>query len=219
MHKPMKKISSLILLSFLAITAFSQQDRQAENILKEMQSRLQILPGMSAELVITVENKQESSSYNISGSIKQKVDKYSIIAGETQVYSDGKTKWLYMSDVNEVTISTINEEDHDPMNNPFVLLNNFKEKFKYKFITETINEGILYQQIDLHPIDINQNYHTISLRIQKSNLMIKSIQYMGKNGTHYLIELNQPTIRSFEDYEFIFKADKYPDIEIIDLRD
>jgi len=215
----MKKILISIVVFALAINVFSQQDPVAEGVLDKFNLKTKNLSAISADIILIIDNQQEQNFTQHPGTFKLKGEKYVIFINDSEIYCDGKSRWVYMPDVEEVTVSEIDESDDQLMNNPFLILKSYKEKFKYELINELIEDNEVYYIIELHPFDLDQAYHTISLRISKNELMLKSARYLGKDGIHYLIELNNINTGQLNDSDFIFNIEKHPEAEIIDLRD
>lgn len=213
-----KTISILICLIISLNLVYSQQDEEAEKVILNFQSNFEQLQGFTADISLTVDNKQENQFTTYNGKFKLKKEKYYISIQETEIFSDGISRWVYMPDVDEVTVSNLADEEEDMMNNPFQIFDNFKEKFKYKLVGEMQFEGETVNVIELYPYDLDETYHTISLRIAKKSNLLQSARYMSKNGVHYLIDLSNIEITNLEDNEFVFNSSQHPDAEIIDLR-
>jgi outer membrane lipoprotein-sorting protein len=145
-------------------------------------------------------------------------------ANEMVTYSDGKTRWVYLEESNEVNISKRNNSDNLEaeerfFNNPISLFTIYKSGFKYlKFGTETI-DGKIYQLIDLSPDDINKPYFKIRCWISDSNDLFM-IRYFQKDGTRISFQFkNFRTNVKTNDTDFIFQVKDFPGVEVIDMRE
>lgn len=79
--------------------------------------------------------------------------------------------------------------------------------------------GITYEIVDLKPLDKNEKFFKIRLKIVKSSKSIKSWEIFEKNANRYLYLIDRFATVTVSDNYFKFNSAKYPNNpEIIDLR-
>jgi outer membrane lipoprotein-sorting protein len=136
-----------------------------------------------------------------------------------ETYFDGKTKWSYMVDAEEVNISTPDPEDENTFD-PSTIFTEYKDGYKVRFIREVFQNNRALYEIDLLPKDVKgSEFNRIKLFIDKDkNVIYKVIRY-GKDGNDYIITLNKVVEQTVSTTMFVYDASKHPDVEVIDLRD
>ncbi|QGY46201.1 hypothetical protein GM418_21810 [Maribellus comscasis] len=216
----MKKIflTSIIFISFLF--SFAQGDEKAKDILDQVSSKTRSYTTIEADFSFTMENKEMEIHEANDGTIKLKGEKYAVVLPElgVKIYSDGETLWNYMEDGNQVTISTIDEESGDLMD-PSSLFNIYEKGFQSKFVEEKKEGNKSLYIIDLFPDENFQEVSKINIAVNKSTLMIDSATLYENGGNMYSIKVkNIETNKSFPDSDFVFNADDYEDVEVIDFR-
>jgi len=189
--------------------------------LDEVSKRTQACSSISANFTYSMLNEEENIQDSYQGSIILKGEKYHVYIGDIPVrmISDGTTIWSYMEDVNEVTVSRV-EDQTSELTDPAKVFRIYEEGFLYEFKGENRTEnGKSVYLIDLIPETEEYDFTRISIAIDKSTMMIASATMADDMGTQYKIatdkiEINKPV----DDSLFTFEVSKYEDIEIIDFR-
>ena len=146
-----------------------------------------------------------------------KGDKYLLDFLGQNIISDGKTKWTYIKDANEVQINNVDLNDDESMN-PAKLLTSYDKSFTPKFIKEETRSGKIVQIIDLTPLK-GRSYFKIRMEIDKNLKQIIDAFVYDKNGSIYTYTvLKFITTKQIPDTKFIFKNSDHPGLEVIDLR-
>lgn len=221
----MKKITLFIFLLFTVshFFAFAQKDKNALEILKKVEKR-----GLKHKTILTsvdykLENPEEKNNETLSGKLLIKGNKFKFTIDQTESYSDGKTKWVYLNESNEVNISNVSlSEDLDPeeefINKPLSIFSLYKKDFKYVLKGKEKIDNKNSTVIDLTPESLKKPYFKIRLWIL-DNYDIYAIKYFQKDGIRInLFFKNFKTNIKAENSDFIFDKKKYPNVEIIDLR-
>ncbi len=206
------------LLSFVG-TINGQKDPEAEKILKELSEKTKSYSTIQADITIDFKNIKENIQNTSKGTLIMKGNKYHIDFMGTVSFFDGKTLWNYIEEVNEVNITEPSSEDEDIFSNPKKLFTIYETGFKYKLVNTFKNESGNGVIIDLYPEDFDEEYSRIRLDINTSENTITSATIFGKDGSHYIISLNNYKInKTVKDSYFFFDENKYKDVEIIDMR-
>ena len=222
-----RKLFALTAFLFVCVWTFGQEDEKATDILKKVSEKISSYSTISMDFISSMENKDAEINEENDGFIKIKGEKYTADIYETQNntrklilkrYSDGKTLWNYMPDGNQVIISNLDDEENDLMN-PTSLFNIYDKGFKSKFIEESNEGAIKLYKIDLYPVDDKLDILKISLKIDKSKMMIHSFTLYETSGSFYNIKVkNLVKNKAYLDSEFVFDNSQYKDIEEIDMR-
>lgn len=215
----MKKIIllTIFLLGYTVIIA--QQDIEAKKILDQLSEKTKSHKIINTDFKVSYKNIKDNIQNSSEGTITVKGDKYRMKFMDSELFYDGKTLWSYLPDVNEVNITEPEPDDEDIFNNPRRLFTIYENDYKYQLIDNISENGKDYALIDLFPIDLEEEYSRIRLQININEYFLSSATIFGKDGSHYTITINNyKTNSNLDDSYFIFDENKYPDVEIIDMR-
>jgi outer membrane lipoprotein-sorting protein len=136
-----------------------------------------------------------------------------------EVYYDGTTKWQFIPDANEVTISVPTSLDGGFLDDPTQIFRDYEQDFKSRFIGEKVEKGVALYEVDLYPEDLSEPYSLIKIIFKKQNLDPISVKYQGKDGINYIIEVSKfKPNTNVKDDSFVFDPQKHRGIEVVDLR-
>jgi outer membrane lipoprotein carrier protein len=213
-------VKKVIILAFLLgffKPVFAQYEEAALKVLDQMSEKYKNLNSFKADFTYTLENKMENVQEEFSGNIIVKGDKFKLDLGEQEIFNDGEVMWTYLKDVNEVNIDYFLPEDGDMT--PSNIFTAYKEGYKYMVAGKERIGDKDYDVIDLVPDDPNKSFYKVKLWINENDHNLKQWTLFDKSGNTYLYK-----IVSFNgNYEvredaFQFNKDKYPGVEVIDLR-
>ena len=216
----MKKLLFVSITLFSFLFSVAQQDQKAKDILDKVADKTKSFKTIEADFSFTMDNDEMDIHEKNDGKIKLKGKKYTVQLPDlgVRIFSDGETLWNYMEDGNQVTVSTIEEGSGDLMD-PSSLFNIYEKGFQSKFIEEKNKGSKILYIIELYPDDSFPDVSKISVAINKGTLMIDSATLYGTDDNLYGIEVRKmETNQSFPDSDFVFNANNYKDIEIIDFR-
>merc|ERR1711916_329853 len=108
-------------------------------IIDAMSEKYKLIPAFKANFSYKIESSEDDLSENVSGNIVVKQNKYKIDLGNQVVFNNEKTVWVYLEEVNEVTITDY-EPDPESLS-PTEVPNMYKEGFKYRFLEEKKLDG------------------------------------------------------------------------------
>ncbi len=211
----------LVLLSIVAISNLSigQTAPLGKDLVKKFSEKMQAYESIKAEFTFTLENLQEGLSDTHKGSLKFKGKSYFLGLMGMEVYFNGETKWQYIPEANEVTISQPTSLDGGFFDDPTQIFRDYEQDFKSKFIGERVDKGISLYEVDLYPEDISVPYSIIKIVFKKQNLDPVSIKYQGKDGINYIINVKSfKANQNLKDVEFTFNQSKHKGIVIVDMR-
>lgn len=209
------------ILSFLlifSIGAFAQGDKKSQEILKGVTAKYNSYKSLKATFSVSVENPKDKSKQSQSGTLYLKGDRYHLQIAGQEIISDGKTRWTYLKDANEVQIDVqkADETNISPTN----IFTIYQKGWTSKFISESAEGKSTVQNIELIPTDPKgKNIFKIKLKINKSERNIASAIIYDKSGSIQNINVDKLIADGgSEDALYTFNAAKYPGAEIVDLR-
>jgi len=211
------KIFVAIAVLFNSTLLMAQYDPKAKRILDAMSEKYKQIPAFKANFSYKIESTEDDVAENVNGNIVVKKNKYKIDLGEQTVFNDEENVWVYLKEVNEVTIT---EYEPDPESlSPTEVPNMYKEGFKYRFVEEKKINGSTNEIIELNPEDTDLSYFKIELSIDKQNKTLHSWKFFYRNGrqyTYYITDFKpDPKIN---DNVFVFNEADYDDVDVVDLR-
>jgi outer membrane lipoprotein carrier protein len=216
--------SKFIIGLLILFTVFSfaqtaeQKDKKAEDILKGVSNKYKSFKSVKAAFKITVENPQNKSKDVQSGTICLKGNKYRLEVAGQDIVTDGKTRWTYVKDANEVQID--NQRTDENAITPTNLFTMYEKGWLFKFMGEQTEKGMIYQLVELIPVDPKKkNIFKVKLTINKNDKFITTAKLFDKNGGTQTIAVDKLSPNSCDaDSLYSFNTNKYPGAEVIDLR-
>lgn len=225
-----KEVLVFVLILFTSTSALqAQNDPKAKVILDGVSKKYKSFSAIKSDFSFVQDNPQENiKGYKQSGTIiaNPKTNKFRVTIYDgpgsqktinQEIISDGKTQWTYLKKDNEIQI---NDVDNNPQTlNPAQVFTIYEKGYKYLFTGEIKQQGIVYQLIDLTPVDSKKPFFKIKLQVNKAKSLIYSAAIFDKNGSRYTYILNSAaTDYKGADTIFGFNKKNYPGVEVVDLR-
>lgn len=198
-------------------TAFGQQDPEARRVLDAMSKKYQALDSFTATLVQTLSNTQEGLNETVTGSLAVKGDMFAIDLGAQAIANDGEKVYVYLEEVNEITIDFYYPEEDDL--NPSKLFDMYKSGFKYTMLpSETVN-GKACHIIDLIPENgAESQFYRIRLAVDKNNLVLQRYTMFDRANTEYVFTLQDVKLNApLPDSKFRMNTTTHPGATITDF--
>jgi outer membrane lipoprotein carrier protein len=206
---------TLFLCCFHIVLA--QYDPKALEVLDAMSAKYKSIPAFHAKFTYSLNNPEEKLKEDFEGDITIKGDKFRLKLGGQEIFNNGKTVWTYHQEVNEVNIDNYDPEEGDM--SPTKIYSAYKQGYKYMYLEEKVENGQVYDIIDLVPEDKNMQFYKVRMKISRKDKTLKNWTIFDKNGNRYLY-----TIKEFNpnpgvnDAYFTFDKSKYKGVEVVDLR-
>jgi outer membrane lipoprotein carrier protein len=208
-------LASLVLV--FALTASAQYDPKALEILDAMSKKYKSITTHETSFSFNLINEVEKVNEEFKGKLTVKGDKYHMVLPEQEVINNGATIWTYLPEAKEVNIDNYDPNSDDI--NPFKIYEIYKKNFKYLYLQEKVEGGVLCEEIDLVPEKKDAQYFKIKLFISKKDKTIKGLTMFDKGGNRYKYSVTKFLPDSkVDDTYFTFDPKKYPGVEVIDLR-
>jgi outer membrane lipoprotein carrier protein len=206
----------LLLASFMFILSgsYGQSDSKAQNLLKSVSEKYKSLKSIKASFTLTVENGKDKSKEVQKGTLFLKGTKYKLEIAGQDILSDGKTRWTFVKDANEVQID--NQKVDENAITPTNIFTIYEKGWQSKITGETKDS----QTVELIPSDNKaKTIFKVKLTIHKTQKTIMSAKVYDKNGSVQTISVDKFIANgASEDTIFVFNTTNYPGAEIIDLR-
>ena len=213
----MRKTILLSLLVLLNLISFAQKDVEAEKILVKVSETYKSYNSFRIKFNLTIENVEEQINETSVGvadinGVKYKVD---IMGAET--YFDGKTRYTFLKDSEEVNISEP-EDDDSELANPAKVFDLYKNGFDYSLVKVYKRSGIDVAEIVLVPKE-ERDYSKVTLLIDNKTFNVVSFTSVGKDGNNLVLKMSKlETNQNFDNSHFVFDIKANPNVEVVDMR-
>lgn len=196
----------------------TKSDPDAKRILDAVSAKFKTFGSPQASFTYQVENAQGKALSTKKGTVVMKGNKFKVSMDGMEIFSDGKTVWNYDKLANEVTVNDLNEGGSGMT--PQKIFTNFYDKdFFYKLNGIKSAGGKTVQEVELTPTDKTRPYHKVYVWVDKAANTIYSAKFLEKSGGRYSYTVTnlRPT-SAVTETEFVFNKNKYPGVEVVDLR-
>lgn len=201
----------------LTFSVSAQYDPKALEILDAMSAKYQSIPAFEANISCTLTNEVDKLNEEFKGKITVKGDKFRMVLPEQEVINNGATIWTYLPEAKEVNIDNYDPSSEDV--NPSKMHEVYKKGFKYLYLQDKTEGGVLCEEIDLVPEKKDAQYFKIKMFINKKEKTIQSFTLFDKGGNRYKYTISKFTTNAnVSDAYFVFDPKEYPGVELIDLR-
>lgn len=206
-----RMIWTLSLVCLTTLSVMAQKDKRAQEILDAMSRQYQALKSYQAIFAYSMAGATTKGDLTVKG------EKFHLILGGQEVFTDGKTMSTYIKESNE-----LNVQDYDAATNelnPTQIYSIYKRGFNYRFLKEQKQSGRTLEVIELTPNRPKSNVSTIQISVDKTDKSVRNWVITNKDGkrTTYNITKFTPNVNTPDSY-FVFDKAKYPGVEVVDLR-
>ncbi len=213
----MKKFVFGALLMFLGTVSYSQYDPKALEILEAMSKKYRTYTSFEATLTSSLTNESEGVKEEFKGKIVVKGEKFRLSLDDQEIINNGVTVWTYLPSAKEVNIDNYDPDSDDI--NPIKIFDIYKKGFKYLYLADKTEAGVVLEEVDLVPEKKDAQYFKIKMMIVKKDKSIQSWTMFDKSGNRYKYTITKFTPNmKVDDALFTFDPKKYPGVEVIDLR-
>ncbi|MBD2703855.1 outer membrane lipoprotein carrier protein LolA [Spirosoma sp. BT702] len=213
----MRTIACILSLAFcLTFPAFAQKDKRAQTILDAMSKQYKSLKSYQASFTYASAGAGTKESYK--GDLTVKEEKFRLLLGGQEVFTDGKTMYTYIKESNEVNVQDFEKGSTSELN-PTQIYTIYKRGFDYKFLREQKQDSRTVEVIELTPNRPKSPIATIQISVDKADKSVRNWLIVNKDGkrTTYTITKFTPNANVTDAY-FVFDKAKYPGVEVVDLR-
>lgn len=213
----MKNTILALFAMVLTVTVSAQYDPKALETLDAMSKKYKAIAAFEANISYTLSNDVENIKEEFKGKITVKGDKFRLSLPEQEVINNGITIWTYLPEAKEVNIDNYDPSSEDV--NPSKIYEIYKKGFKYLYLQDKTEAGVLCEEIDLVPEKKDAQYFKIKMFISKKDKSIQSWTMFDKGGNKYKYTITKfvPNVKA-DDSFFTFDPKKYPGVDVVDLR-
>lgn len=207
----MKKLILFITITFLSISAFSQNSSEAKKLLDEVAEKVEAYENMYIEFNHKFDNEDADIHQETRGNVTLKGDLYHLNYMGTEQIFDGKKIYLIIHEDEEVIIQKPSKDSEDTLT-PSKMFSFYKNGYTYKMGDLKTIKGVKIQYVKLTPIDSNSEITSVLVGIDIKTKHIYNVIETGENETRTTLEVrtfktNQPISEKL----FIFDTSKYRD--------
>jgi outer membrane lipoprotein carrier protein len=213
----MKNLILGLFAVFAALSVSAQYDPKALEILEAMSKKYKSIPAFEANITCNLSNDVDKVNDEFKGKITVKGDKFRMVLPEQEVINNGATIWTYLPEAKEVNIDNYDPTSEDI--NPSKIHEVYKKGYKYLYLQDKTEGGVMCEVIDLVPEKKVAQYFKIKMFINKKEKTVQSFTLFDKGGNRYKYTVSKFTANAkIEDSFFTFDPKNYPGVEVIDLR-
>ncbi|MBE0392191.1 outer membrane lipoprotein carrier protein LolA [Flavobacterium sp. PL002] len=209
-------MKKFIQIAFIILFSFSvqAQDQKAKALLDQVTSKVKSYNNIAIDFKYSLNNAKENINQDSKGNVTLKGNQYVLnFMGITKIY-DGKKNYTIVPEDEEITISSVNENDNNAIT-PSKMLTFFNSGYKYYMDILQNVKGRKIQYIKLIPTNSKDQRKEILLGIDVQTKHIYNLIEMGKNGTKTTLTVNSfKTNQPLSKNQFIFAQSKYPNYYI-----
>jgi outer membrane lipoprotein-sorting protein len=213
----MKNLILGLFALFVVVNVSAQYDPKALEILDAMSKKYKSIPAFEANITCNLTNDVDKVNDEFKGKITVKGDKFRMALPEQEVINNGSTIWTYLPDAKEVNIDNYDPNSEDI--NPSKIHEVYKKGYKYLYLQDKTEGGVLCEEVDLVPEKKDAQYFKIKMFINKKEKTVQSFTLFDKGGNRYKYTISKfvPNAKIDDSY-FTFDPKNYPGVEVIDLR-
>ena len=210
MTKKIIFITTVLLFSF----TIQAQDRKAKQLLDEVTAKVKSYNNMTIDFKYSLNNSKENINQDSKGNVTMKGNQYVLnFMGVTKIF-DGKKTYTIVPEDEEVTISTVNENDDNAIT-PSKMLTFFNSGYKYNMDILQNVKGRKIQYIKLVSTNPKDTRKEVLLGIDVQTKHIYNLIEVGKKGTKTTLTVNSfKTNQPLSKNQFTFAGSKYPNYYI-----
>lgn len=209
----------LVIVAFL-LTIPSISAQSSSEVMERLSSGLASMESVSARYSFRMEESSGKVVFSTDGEFYSKGDRFLVRNGYSDIYCDGRSKYIYDKGADEVIIIGHNPKDSNMSENPFIVLKTAATEYRYPSrpnVTRVSGDDCFL--ITLTPKNDRADHVSVELAIRKSDYCVRMITYRTRKGEIYRAEIESiadggPVESSF----FELDIDSLPDVFVSDLR-
>lgn len=207
----MKKTVMTLAAVFAASGLFA--DGKSDEILKTLQTKTDGFGDYRVEFSVTVDGKSLGGTYEVSG------ERFRIITPDTEVYSDGRTKFEVNLPDREVTVDAMDTDDRTILGNPTRLFSFLDGSYEHSYKGKAVVNGINCDEIELREQDTEKGGKLTAFISASTGLPVRLVYWLDNLNTDAIIDIVKisPHI-TVDEAVFGFDPRRFEGFEIIDFR-
>jgi len=215
MNLRINNVIALFLTFYISLTNVVAQDKLAGEILEKLSNTTKAYSSIRIEFEHLFINKSAGINESSIGSLELMGENFKIDIPGQLIVNNGITNWIYLKEMNELTITNYDLESEDVLS-PNKLFTIYDKDYKNIYVQASSANGERIHIIDLFPKESGP-IMKIQLTISVVRNQISKLDLHDKNSGIYTYN-----IKSFKTNQelppFTIDIANYPEVEVIDLR-
>ncbi len=200
-----------------SLNVYAQKEAQAKALLDKLSNSVAKDSGIQADFTLNTLQQQQVVSAT-EGSLSLKGNRFILKTPGVTTWFDGKTQWTYITENEEINISTPTEEELRSIN-PYSFIHLYKKGFNYRMGNGQSHKGKAVKSVVLTPENSQEEIKEIELTINPNTIQLEQIKIRTASGDETRIDIQAyKRMQNFPDRHFTLDKKRYPQAEIIDLR-
>lgn len=206
-----------IFLGLFSLSLAAQETFTAKEVLDQTASSLKKAGGIRADFTLTTYS-HGSPQGETKGTICLMGNRFRLNTPDVITWFDGKTQWSYLPANNEVNIANPTQEELQGIN-PLAFLTMYKQGYTYRMGATKQYGGRAVHEVSLTAEDYEQQIAHLTLYIDRTTLFPIYIKVKEAGQNYNIIAVSNYTAdEKWQEKDFRFNPEQYPDAEVIDLR-
>ncbi|GHT05908.1 hypothetical protein AGMMS49525_13710 [Bacteroidia bacterium] len=199
-------------------SAAQAQNKTAKTWLDKSSTAFTAAGTWSADFSMTIKMATQKTARSFDGTIDVKGAKYHLNVPEMELWFDSKTQWVLQKDFQEVNVSEPGAQEAQQLN-PAFLFTLYQKDCSYSYLGEKTENGRKVHEVELIPQSKKSDLTKVVLQISATDAMPTKMHLFYRNNTENIILINKYRKNlSLPDSFFSFDPQKYPKVDVIDLR-
>ncbi len=197
----------------------SEKDSRATVLLDKLRKQYKSYSAMEVAFDLEIQLPGRAVEKQ-SGTVIQQGKQFQVKMKEQEMYSDGKTTWVYLKKNKEVQIF----EAADALSGGFISPSDMMQmydngSFSYVLAEERVVQAKKYADIEFKPVDRYAEYSKIRMTVDKNSNKMVSLKVFSKDGSRFILQVKSlvPN-KKYAPAMFVFNAKAVPGIHVEDLR-
>lgn len=202
---------TILTLTALALSLNAFADMKSEELLRALQLKVAALGDYRVAFTVTVDGQSVKGTYEVSG------ESYHIVTDDTEVFSDGRTRYEVNLPDEEILIDEVDPDDRTILGNPTRMFDFLDGSYTHRYANRaTLKDG----EADRVELTGTLDGDKISVYLNaKTGLPSRISYYMDNLNTDAVVDIENITPRAVIDRGvFVFDPARYKGFEIIDFR-
>jgi outer membrane lipoprotein-sorting protein len=213
----MKKVLFLVLVTLLAIPAYSQKENSAKVVLDNAYAALKNAGGIKAKFSVSSTKGLKAIGAQ-KGTIMLKGTKFLLKSSTNIIWFNGKTQWNYVYKNKEVNVTNPSTSELQNIN-PYYILSIYQKGFDYKLGNASKYKGKAAKEVLLTAQNKKQSISSITIYVSSNDNSPLFISITRRDGSRNDLNISgYQTHQNFSDGIFEFNKKDYPKVEVVDLR-
>lgn len=197
------------IMMILGVASSLSGAETADGLLKKAASAINGSSGLTATFTL------DYGQQKITGTLKASGKKFALQTSSSSTWYDGKSMWTYNVKNAETTLIAPSHQEVAEAN-PLTLVNSYSSNFTASFAKGQTKGS---KTIILSPKSKHSGYKSVHITIPDGSVYPSKLVIVPTSGQKVTVSISQvKNVQKLPDATFIYPKNKYPKVEIVDLR-